>query len=704
MHLLAPVLRRRLVLTVEWVLVVAILEGVFSQVLRGLGLRAVVGRAFTLRALEWWAAIVVALVVFLLSARARDGFRGARQRLFPADPKQRTRNSVWLSVAVLALVIVLPRLLGSLLSEVLANVGLFLLMGLGLNIVVGLAGMLDLGYVAFFAVGAYTVGVLTSPLSPRFTLEWSWWAALPVALLVSAIAGVLIGAPVIRMRGDYLAIVTLGFGEIIRILFLSDWLSPTFGGAQGVLDIPGIPLGFTRVSGISPEAILYFAAAFVLIAAWVSWSLQQSRVGRAWNALREDETVAAAMGINIVRAKLNAFVVGAILAGLAGALFAAKLGSIFPSSFELLVSIIILVVVIVGGMGNIAGVAVGAVVLIGVLGGPNVPGLLQEFSEFKLLIYGALLVFMMLRRPEGLLPSAVRYRELHAEELTQDAWFDKGETSPVGKPPNPRSGQVADVHAGDTRAPQVLRRHPGTGGGGSGGARRRDRVGDRAQRRRQDLLLQRGDRHLPARRGRHPLRRDSILGLEPSEITAAGVARTFQNVRLFPNMTVLENVMVAQHCRTRAGAFRAVFRTPFMRREEAEIRAYAEEILSFFGTRLVGYRFDQPAVSLSYANRRRLEIARAMATRPRLILLDEPVAGMNPRETAELTDLIHKLRDERDLTVVVVEHDMGVVRDVSDRVVVLDHGVKIAEGAYDEVSTDEAVIEAYLGRPADLAR
>ena len=197
---------------------------------------------------------------------------------------------------------------------------------------------------------------------------------------------------------------------------------------------------------------------------------------------------------------------------------------------------------------------------------------------------------------------------------------------------------------------------------------------------------------------------DSILGLEPSEITAAGVARTFQNVRLFPNMTVLENVMVAQHCRTRAGAFRAVFRTPFMRREEAEIRAYAEEILSFFGTRLVGYRFDQPAVSLSYANRRRLEIARAMATRPRLILLDEPVAGMNPRETAELTDLIHKLRDERDLTVVVVEHDMGVVRDVSDRVVVLDHGVKIAEGAYDEVSTDEAVIEAYLGRPADLAR
>ena len=189
----------------------------------------------------------------------------------------------------------------------------------------------------------------------------------------------------------------------------------------------------------------------------------------------------------------------------------------------------------------------------------------------------------------------------------------------------------------------------------------------------------------------------SLLGLEPHEITARGIARTFQTLRLFLNMTVKENVMAAAWSHTSAGIFRSIVRTPGMRREEKEIERLAEERLSFFGQRLMGYRWDQPAYSLSYANRRRLEIARATATKPRLLLLDEPAAGMNPVETHEITELIGRLREEGGYTILVIEHDMHVVEGISDRVVALDHGVKIAEGSFDAVATDPRVIEAYLG-------
>jgi branched-chain amino acid transport system ATP-binding protein len=189
----------------------------------------------------------------------------------------------------------------------------------------------------------------------------------------------------------------------------------------------------------------------------------------------------------------------------------------------------------------------------------------------------------------------------------------------------------------------------------------------------------------------------NLVGLPGHTITKLGVARTFQTLRLFLNMTVKENVMAAQYGRTRVGVLRSVLRTPAARREEREIHRRAEEKLSFFGQRLMGYRWDQPAYSLSYANRRRLEIARAMAAEPRILLLDEPAAGMNPAETHEMTELIGKLRDDRGYTILVIEHDMHVVEGISDRVVALDHGVKIAEGTFEAVATDERVIEAYLG-------
>jgi branched-chain amino acid transport system ATP-binding protein len=196
----------------------------------------------------------------------------------------------------------------------------------------------------------------------------------------------------------------------------------------------------------------------------------------------------------------------------------------------------------------------------------------------------------------------------------------------------------------------------------------------------------------------------SILGLKPHQITNRGIARTFQSLRLFLNMSIIENVMSAGFPRTRANLFDIILRTPGFRKEEQRVRELAESKLAFFGERLVGYRFDQFAYSLSYANRRRLEIARAMMTEPKVLLLDEPAAGMNPNESLEVTELIGKLRDQAGYTIILIEHDMNVVGGISDRVIVLDHGEKIAEGTFAEVTVDERVIEAYLGRSTEFQK
>ncbi len=433
LHLLTSRLRSALIVGVIWTFGIALAQIAVTGLLEGVGLDSLV---------DWLYAgtggltIAAAVVIFVVAAASRyrsigstTSFRDRYQNL--DAPRRNEVNIVIFGLVALAFIL-LPMIMGTLVNELFANVGLFLMMALGLNIVVGYAGMLDLGYVAFFAVGAYTTAVLTSPgspfLTPELTLDFvslEGFVIVVVVLMVSALAGVLVGTPVIRLRGDYLAIVTLGFGEIVRILFLSDWSSGLFGGAQGIINIPSAELGPVVIKGTSPQAILYLAGFFVAIAIYVSWRLQSSRVGRAWAAIREDEDVAATMGINPVTTKLLAFVIGAIIAGMGGMVFAVKVGSVFPISFRLLVSLIVLVVVIVGGMGSIPGVIVGAVVLIGVLGGPTQPGLLAEFQEYKLLIYGLLLILMMLKRPEGLIPSRRRQIELHQDEFYQDAWLDK---------------------------------------------------------------------------------------------------------------------------------------------------------------------------------------------------------------------------------------------------------------------------------------
>ncbi|HXF82865.1 MAG TPA: branched-chain amino acid ABC transporter permease [bacterium] len=329
---------------------------------------------------------------------------GARIAALPPQGRRRLRL-VGMLASVLGL-LVLPLFVGPFFSQVLVLVGLYTLMGLGLNLEVGFAGLLDLGFVAFFAAGAYTVGLLTTG-TDLAVASLSWWSAMLVAVVVSLIAGVFFGLPVLGIRGDYLAIATLGFGEIIRLLVLSDFLRPWLGGSQGVLGIPKPVLFGFEFRG--PEQLFFITVGASAVIAFIAARLRDSRLGRAWMAMREDEDVAQAMGINLVNVKLLAYGIGAIFAGVSGAIFAVMVGSVFPHSFSVLVSINVLALIIVGGMGSLPGVVVGALFLVGL------PELLREFSDFRYLVYGAALMAMMILRPEGLWPSAAQRRELHEE-------------------------------------------------------------------------------------------------------------------------------------------------------------------------------------------------------------------------------------------------------------------------------------------------
>ncbi|MEW6084014.1 MAG: leucine/isoleucine/valine transporter permease subunit [Chloroflexota bacterium] len=351
-----------------------------------------------------------AIVIFII-ATAINYFSATRgeavQRRIRALPSGTQKTLRWTSWGLIgAFLLIWPQIAGPYLSEVSNSIGLFILMGLGLNIVVGYAGLLDLGYVAFYALGAYTMAVFTTTGGEiTFNIQWTFWEALPIAILGAVFAGVVLGIPVLKIRGDYLAIITLGFGEIIRIMFLSDFLKPHLGGSFGIVEIAPPTLDGLVLN--TPQTLYYVILAGCLVALFVAYRLRDSRIGRAWKAIREDEDVAQAMGINLTATKLLAFATGAAFGGMSGAIFASKLSTVYPHSFVLLVSINVLALIIVGGMGSLPGVIVGALLLVGL------PELLREFSEFRLLIYGVLLIVMMLNKPEGFLPEAVHKRELH---------------------------------------------------------------------------------------------------------------------------------------------------------------------------------------------------------------------------------------------------------------------------------------------------
>ncbi|MBI3458169.1 MAG: ATP-binding cassette domain-containing protein [Candidatus Rokubacteria bacterium] len=638
----------------------------------------------------------------------------------------------WARLGLLLVLFTLPLHLGSLMAalgaviplgffqagdrymfRVLDQAGIYLLLALGLNVVVGYAGLLDLGYVAFYAIGAYTYALLASP---HLGLHVPFWLVLPVAPLVAAAFGVLLGAPTLRLRGDYLAIVTLGFGEVVRILLNN--LDALTNGPRGVINIDPATLDATKLDprsvetarlllypplpdflhGLpltlsSPIQYYYLILGLCLAAVFFSYRVQDSRIGRAWAAIREDEDAAQAMGINKTTTKLLAFAMGASTAGFSGVIFSGLQGFVSPESFILLESVTILAMVVLGGMGSIPGVVVGAITLV------VLPEVLREWAQYRLTIFGFGLTLMMLVRPQGLWPVQVQPRR-----AVEPAAGEGGAGGPSA------TTRDAEVRLGAPRGP---REAPGDGGflvidrvtKDFGGLRAVSSVSfsvDQGQ-----LVAVIGPNGAGKTTifnlitGVYPLTsgtmrfRDHLLdGVPPHQVTALGIARTYQNIRLFRGMSVLDNVLVGAHCRTHASVFDAMLRTTRARHEEHDARERARDLLDFVGIRKYE---DQLAMNLPYGDQRRLEIARALATQPALLLLDEPAAGMNPVETLELIALIRRVRD-LGVTVVLVEHDMKVVMQVSENIVVLDHGERIAEGPPLEIQRNQRVIEAYLGK------
>lgn len=619
-----------------------------------------------------------------------------------------------------------------------ANAAAYATLALGLNIVVGFAGLLDLGYAAFFAIGAYFYGILSSfQFEPPWSSFWepfrllhlvakfpgggdnfvvhftlSFWLALPLAAGFAAFWGVLFGAPTLRLRGDYLAIVTLGFGEIVPIV-VRNWASLT-NGAAGLNGVAAPKLlGWSF--GVNSTPYYYVAIALVALLIFISIRLRDSRIGRAWMAIREDEIAAGAMGVDRTRFKLLAFGIGAAFGGMTGVFYVAKLQTATPEMFGFPVSVMILVMIVFGGIGSVWGVVLGAFLLqllqswwlqdltewLHALGRWVDSGWLQRVDLVPSieLIFGFILVGMMLFRREGLIPASRRQTALSIEQ--QHAQVRRGgfaELKLQGLGGDVRTGALAlDIKGvsvrfgGLTALNEVNIAVPDAsvvaviGPNGSG----------------KSTLFNVVTGLIPAESGSIRFHGEEIMRLPPHEILHKGIARTFQNLRLFSNLSVMDNALIGQHARLHTGVIKAILRLPATKLEEQRAREWAMEIFSIFGNRLTP-RTNQLVSALSYANRRRIEIARALASRPRLLLLDEPTAGMNPAETLELAEQIRAL-NELGLTIVLIEHKLDVVTALADTVYVLDHGEVIAHGKPDEVRRNEEVLRAYLGRNAQAA-
>jgi branched-chain amino acid transport system permease protein len=560
------------------------------------------------------------------------------------------------------------------LRDIFAYIGLYTMLGMGMNIVVGYAGLLDLGYIAFYGISAYTIAALTS----EFNIS-PFWIAFPVAVALTSLFGILLGTPTLRLRPDYLAMVTLGFGEITRLAFLN--LDGITGGPAGLTGIPRPDLGFIKIE--NGDQLYWVIIAVAAAVTFVTSRLGNSRIGRAWACVREDEIAAEAVGIDAVRLKLLAFALGAAIAGVAGAFFATQMTMVAPESFTWWESLVVLIIVVLGGMGSIPGVVIGAVIMV------SSPELLRGFSDYRMLILGVLLILLALFRPRGIwparpnLPSQNQLTVLsHSEQHTPSKHLNQLYSDPLLELTGVSKsfgGVAALANVSLTVEAGKILSLIGPNGAGK------------------TTLLNVIMGVYPPTDGSIRFRHQDITGRRPNRIVKAGIARTFQQVRLFGELSTIENVAAGLHCRTRSGPLSAVWRGRRERGEESQIWTRSATLLARVG--LADSAFV-PARTLPYGGQRRLEIARALATEPSLLVLDEPAAGLSSAERSGLLTLISELR-ERGLAILLIEHDMDFVMALSDYVYVLNYGREIAQGTPEQVQNSTAVVEAYLGRRED---
>ncbi len=589
------------------------------------------------------------------------------------------RNPLWYGGTAVAVALLLPLVLRSgYLMDIADDMIIWAVLTIGLNLVVGFSGLLDLGYIAFFAIGGYTFGILGS----RFGL--SMWAAVPVSALLVVISSVVIGIPTLRLKSDYLAIMTLGFGEIIFLT--ANNLNAVTGGPNGLYDMPA-PRLFGLV--LNEPGQFYWLLVVVLVAAVVVVSrLRASHVGRAWLAIRQDELAAKASGVEVVRYKLLAYMGGALWAGIVGVLFVAKQTIVSPTSFQFSQSFYVLASVIIGGMGSVPGAIVGGFLF--VLISESLQGVAQSYSS---VVFSLALLAVIVLRPKGIWPASFHSRLRGME----------AQPRPASESLERIRGRIAEAPARATARGEPLLRVRDVSMR-FGGVQALDRVSLSVENSEivsvigpngagKTTLLNAISGFIRPQEGSIEFRGRSLSRLKVEARARLGLARTFQTPRLLPTLNVLENVMQGAHISFRTRTFSAVFGISSQRGKERSTREEATDILGVLG--LLPSAGANPT-ELSYGGQRRCEIARCLALGPALILLDEPAAGMNAKETDDLGELLLRIRD-LGVTLLLIDHDMSLVRKVSDRVIALDRGAQVAEGGAQDVLRHPAVVQSYLG-------